>query len=398
MANDSPIGDLVNFEDDERLDKPDALRFQTFGYEALADALGGLLGECSGVLGWPTFGTTPTSAITIGECVLVGSRRRSGSTNRPRAVVHAYNPLSTYQAGSTTVDVSAYDAADQLAFIWFARTEMLADIASRRRWSGGGENTFNPNTTKRTRIIFGTSLDTATPPDEDNDWYVFAQIVSWAGSVPTIMPFHPLEPGNLAGSGSTNDSKIAKTLVDVGALTTPGVRLGFAEYADVLRRAQLMQFDSDWTFDPDTGEVLTSGTVSILGNGASQQGTKQLAERLDLLEDQPAMLLWGRVTTDAATASFANVSRREVPVDADARAGLGIFSLGCKSTGQPVVNVSPSRRVSGDFTGTAPTYQVQISAGTGAGVNWVITVRFWDNTNTLVDSDFHITAHGVPSV
>lgn len=398
MANDSPLGDLVNFEDDERLDKPDALALQVLGYEALADDLGGLLGECSGVIGWPTFGTTPTSAITIGECVLVGSRRRSGSTNRPRAVIHPYNPLSTYQSGSTTVDVSAYDAADQLAYIWFARTEMLADIASRRKFAAGVESTFNPNTRKRTRIIFGTSLDTATPPDEDNDWYVFAQIVSWAGSVPTIEPFHPFEPGNLAGAGDTNDAKIAKTLVDSGALTDPGVRLGFPEYLDVLRRAQLMQLDSDWTFDPDTGEVLTAGTVSILGNGADQQGNKQLAERLDVLEDQPSLLLWGRVTIDAATPSFANLSRREVPVDADAHGATGVFSLGCKSTGQPVVNVTPSRRSSGDFTGTAPTHQVQILAGTGAGVNWVITVRLWDNTNAAVDSDFHITAFGVPSV
>lgn len=396
MANDSPIGDLVNFEDDERLDKPDALALQVLGYEALADALGGLLGECSGVVGWPTFGTTPTSAITIGECVLVGSRRRSGSTNRPRAVIHAYNPASTYQAGSTTVDVSAYDAADQLAYLWFARTEMLADIASRRRWSGGGEATFNPNTTKRTRIIFGTSLDTATPPDEDNDWYVFAQIVSWAGSVPTIEPFHPLEPGNLAGSGSTDDSKIAKTLVDVGALTGPGVRLGFAEYVDVLRRAQLMQLDSDWTFDPDTGEVLTAGTVSILGNGADQQGNKQLAERLDVIEDQPVLMCVGKVLTSGAVSNFASLIRREAIVDADSRTSAGIWKVAVRSPGGIAsVNVSVKNRDGGpDPASDASTIRSYVISGTGAGNYWVV-VWAWDNTNAPSDVDFYIQVWGL---
>ena len=392
----APIGDTVRVEDDERLDIPDFNALQTLIYETLADVIGGLFGECSGVLGWPTFGTTPASAITVGECVFVGVRRRTGSSHRPRGGVFPYNPASTYQTGSTTLDLFPYSGAEENPYLWFARTEMVADVASRRRHTAGSENTFTPETRVRQRIIFGTSPDKTLAPDENNDWFVWGRVVDWNAGVPVIEPFHPFERGNLADSGSTNDSKIAYILATVASLTDPGVNLGVAEYIDVLRRAVLMALDSDWTFNNDTGGVATAGEVGLLSpvtGGTDFIGGKQAKERIEALEASPKLVLWGRVIFTSGTPSFANITRLQTPADADTDVSKGVTQLGVKCNGHPVVHVTPSSRSGGDFTGTAPTLSVEVTTGTGAN-GWVITVKGWDNANANEDVDFHIVVFG----
>jgi hypothetical protein len=301
MANDNPIGDAVRFDDDERLDIPDAKRLQRFVYEALADALGGIMGECAGVLTQPAFGSN-VGAVTIGECMLAGFRRKAGSTRRVRGGVFHYDPASPYQAGSTTVNLSAYQSPERFPYLWFCRREMEADQESRRRHVGGVEASYTPNTTKRQRIGFGVTIDREVPPNETDDWFVFARVIAWSGSfpnkVPTIQPIHAFDKGLPLGTNANVANQLGMLLMYTGDADT-----SLARAIGLLANFVLRLTSNTHGFDAGSLEV-SNGSIASFYQPSEVRGVKELHAATLVLEGIPRPLYIGRLVYNAGLTAY----------------------------------------------------------------------------------------------
>lgn len=302
MANDNPIGDAVRFDDDERLDIPDAKRIQGFVYEAVADALGGIMGECAGVLTQPAFGST-VGAVTIGECMLAGFRRKAGSTRRVRGGVFHYDPASAYQAGSTTVNLSAYQSPEAFPYLWFCRREMEADQESRRRHVGGVEASYNPNTTKRQRIGFGVTIDREVPPDETDDWFVFARVIAWSGSfpnkVPTIQPIHAFDKGLPIGTHASITNQLGLFL-----MYTDDADTSLAKAIGLLANIALRLTSNTHNYDAYTLEVRDPSSAALYPPDPTVRGVMELHAATLVLEGTPRPLYIGRLVYNAGLTAY----------------------------------------------------------------------------------------------
>lgn len=280
---DSVIGDLVRLESDERLDIPDAAALQTLVYQSLVDALGGLLGECSGVLGLPVYDTSSAPLIGIGEATFVGSRRLAGSTHRAAGLVVHYNPASPVQSGSTSINLAGY-VGNTNTYLWWARQMADSDTATRRRWVSGAEATFTPETRRRTRVIFGASTSATVAPDTTAEWFVFARCVSWLGSVPIIQSYSPWDIGSPGSGLGPPYPYIGQYINDVQGLLTSGVKSGVPALVSTLATRVLQLLDSAWDVSPN-GVIVTPGTLSFGASVPANSGATQMNARVAALEN-----------------------------------------------------------------------------------------------------------------
>jgi len=280
MAN-APIGDVVRVEPDERLDIPDFNALQTLVYQAIVDLLGGLLGETSGVLGRPTFDTSAAPTIGIGSAMFVGCKRVTGDLGRTQGYVVPYNPASPVQASFATLNLAAFTAT--LPYLWWARTQVDSDQATRRRWAGGTEATFTPNTRARTRVIFGATNNINTPPNPDHDWFVWGKVTSWAGVVPTIQTYSPWDLNSPASGLGPPNPYVGAYLQQVWG-SQSGVKGGLAQVITVLGINILRLLDSDWVMNP-FGDVVTPGTYGFGTLPPANSGAYQMNDRVEALEE-----------------------------------------------------------------------------------------------------------------
>lgn len=395
------IGDLVRLIANIRLDLVDILAMQTLNYETISNVIGTIYGESSGAVGAVTFGTTPLSAITIGECMLIGSKRVSGSSGRCEGIAIHYNPASPYQSGSTTVDISAYSAVGY-PYLWFARTEMQADMANRRSYDSGAgrEVTISPNTRWRQKVIFGATSTRDTPPDAEQDWYVFAQVTAWAGIVPTIETIDPYDVGIVPRTDPYATSYLGKLLRRTVGTSYAGYKMGLPYRLNMLAQKLTSVISNDWAFGEDQ-TLTTAGTVGLAGE--ADPGINQLSADMESVAIQPVMLAWGKVTTTATVTDFSEVTKRDVATDASSRSSAGVYLIGIRApSGIVSVNVTIKSKDSPaiDVPAQAATVVTRVNNGTGAG-DFIIVVWTYDKGNAgtdadpaLADIDFYITVWG----
>ncbi len=288
----TPIGDLVLFEDDERVDAVDVRALQVLIYQCIADALGGLMGETSGVLGGVTFDTTAgPGAVGVGECTLCGFSRVSGSSARVEGLIMHYNPAGAYQIQKTLPTLASYSSSDR-PYLWFARAESPADRATRKKFSAGAERTITPMTRLRQNVLFGVTASRTTPPDETSDWFVFAQVTAWSGgspNIPTIRAFRPWDIGrNDAQSASSDLYYPGRRVEQINASNGTPYLNGLPRVLTYLAQVLALTRDNAMEFAHDGSTVVLGSDVEalplVLDGGALWRGTKQLDADLTALD------------------------------------------------------------------------------------------------------------------
>ena len=415
----NPVGDAVRFVDDERLDIPDARALQTLIYEYMADALGGLMGETSGALTDITFTTGNNAAIGIGECTLCGFKRRTDSSARVRGGIFHYDPTSNYQAGSATVDLSAYVAGTDNAFLWFRRVELPADLATRHKYDSTAERekTFAMNTKYRTKLAFGASNDRDTPPNELYDWFVFAQVISWNATVPTIQPVHPFDVGIVPSSLTGSVTPFLGDAFDQAYPNANGLgsyQRGLAQWLTFYSQRLTEHQDSAWI-------LAMNGTVSLAGTqGLSQvpaRGLKQLDADLTTAEATLAstslsslaasrVIYSALITFNSGTNNY-GITREFLATGASSGVDTNAHGIGYKASvtvsspgitqGSHCVQVIDSGMSSLSTNGVYPITALSDPAVLVANTSWRYDVVFRNTFGTLqAGNSFAITVFGGP--
>lgn len=283
----TPIGDLVLFEDDERVEAVDVRALQVLVYQALADALGGLMGETSGVLGGVTFDTSlgPTS-VGVGECTLCGFKRVSGSSARVEGLIMHYNPNGAFQIQKTLpATLAAYSSSDR-PFIWFARAETPAERATRKKFSAGAERTITPMTRLRQNVLFGVTATADTTPDDVYEWHVFARVTGWSSGNPEIRAFRPWDIGRVPEDGDVDFYYPGRIVEMINqANETPWLN-SLPRVITYLAQVLCITRDNSITFNGD-GSVGTESTTpetplpfALVGPN-NARGTRQLDDALN---------------------------------------------------------------------------------------------------------------------
>lgn len=206
-------GDTTRFEDDERLDIPDADSFQTLVYAYLARVLGGLLGPCGGTFSRTTFTSSDSGGnpvIDIGEGLFFGAFDITSPGSRfAEGVLLSHDPTLPDQ--TSRVNAATFEAGSEEPYIWAALSLLESDIDSRRKWNvlTSQEEAFSPKTRVRQRVMF--QLKHTKPIDAaDSDWFQIGQITSWSGSgpaLPTVTLIHPLDNSVNIIADDTEDTK-----------------------------------------------------------------------------------------------------------------------------------------------------------------------------------------------
>jgi len=200
-------GDKVRFEDNERLDIPDANALQTLVYAYLAEVLGGLIGPHSGVLTNMEFVVTSTAVdvtVDLAECLLYAgeitppvdpltSRLGTGG-------VYKFDPALSWQ-GPQSLDLTAFEGGSEEPYLWFKRDPIDTDLDTRRQWSVGSQTEVSVSLETRTR---GKVTFFASVSYPGSGWFKFAQVTGWTPQggtldVPTVTLIHALD-ANLAGT------------------------------------------------------------------------------------------------------------------------------------------------------------------------------------------------------
>jgi len=406
MANEAPIGDLVRLEDDERLDIPDARRLQSFTYEAVADALGALFGECSGVLSVPVFGET-VGAVTIGECMLAGFKRRPGSNTRVRGGLFHYNPASPYQAGNTTLNLSAYQSPEAFPYLWFCRRELEADVETRVRHIGGVESTYAPKTTRRQYIGFGATTDLNTPPNETEDWFVFARVVSWSGvnpnKVPTIQPISVFDRGHRLGA--VNAASLSDLIGRYSLLTgfldsSGGIETGIAKVIGLLANFILRLDSNTHDFNANTLVVQPGSTAKFVPSDSAVRGRKELHADLETVEDiiaaTPRMLVWGSVPANGALTgpNFTGLNKLQAAGSNDSYV-TGAYTIKVKAASKPVCVQATTNENTVGGTALSRNPHAFVSATADPTV-WNVVIFTWDAAGAEANNAFYVTVWGEP--
>ncbi len=193
----------VNFESQERLDLPDLNTIMDNPRDALVEtqgALGGarILGSTaavgvSGSLSQITFNTaTLASTVIEGPLSLINYLEVQPGQHEGQVVL--YDPSATGQ--QTTIDLTPFSGGALTPYIWARRVDLPTNADTRRKWDtgSGSEIVFSLATEIGYRVEFEPSLSdkrTASEPE----WFVIAKVESWAGLVPTIRTWSPLDCG-----------------------------------------------------------------------------------------------------------------------------------------------------------------------------------------------------------
>lgn len=405
----TPIGDLVLFEDDQRLDAVDARALQVLIYQCVADALGGLMGETSGVLGGVDFDTANPAAVGVGECVLAGFKRSTGSSARVEGVIIHYNPAGNYQSQVTLPTLAPYAAGEETPYVWFCRAETAADRATRKRYQAGQERSFTPLTRLRQNVRFGVTIDRTSPPDANNDWFVFGQVSDWVGGIPTITPISPFDIGIEPAAALQDGYFVGATVRKINQLPAedgpfihgPSVgpwANGLARIITYLGQALAQTNVGSVTFASD-GSTTPSETGPFLvtqdgGSRGRQELDAALATAEQDIEDLQAELGSGAIASLLRTATLMSGTMTSG----------GTFTRKGIRDGMDVITDHPSTGVyditfetSGLITSALSTVQITVKSSTAARATYdwsslyVLRVYIFDASGVADDLPFSLT-------
>lgn len=210
-------GDRVRFEDDERLDIPDALALQELNYEYTSDVAAAIVGgskannaplPVGGTMSRLVFNTSTPSATTIR-----GPQGQSNSkalflytylaqTGYGESQVLIYDPSKSGQ--QNTINLSGYTSG-QTVYIWAKRFDQFTDWDTRKKWDtvSGAEEPFGMSTRERYTIDFGVTTTTSAP-GTDVGWFCVA-IGRLSGSTWSFRMVHPFDCGRVPTEFAASD-------------------------------------------------------------------------------------------------------------------------------------------------------------------------------------------------
>lgn len=341
----TPIGDLVRLEQNQRMDYVDIKALQVLQYELMADILGGLFGEASGGVSLPSFTwNAAPKTVSIGEWMLFGAQVVSGAA-RLRGVVLPFNPSGSY-AGSAQIDLSAHSAARtyERRVRGAQRGSHVASLPE-----GRGMNAGAPIITPVSLRDFGV-----VPVLEDGN------------NVP--LPYAGMSLYRLRQAGG----------LAVYRQSLPQILTFLAQRIANLRT-------KDWTFT-NALEAATSTLRKLEEN--TVRGVDELHAALGAVEDivsaQPMQLAWGRVHAQGTLTglTFAGLTKRQPnTVETDAKIGDGWYSIRIRSL-HTITHVKVSPNAAADAP--AASYNVSVTPG---APNHVVTVEMLQVSETEIASE-----------
>jgi hypothetical protein len=241
----SITGDAVRLEDDERLDKPDALALQSLIFETMIRSFGGLFGgslyPSTPWVGWLNAPSTSWNAgskvVTFGPGLLLDGGTLSSPSGSSGARVVRHDP--TLAGQTSTLDLTSYHPATQCV-IWARRTYTSTAVPgvpgaldTRKRWntSDDEEESFSTYTRFGERVewtaapatIVSNLVTSATYPSGSG--WVPAFRVTWSAGTPS---FYAVAWCDCVMNGTTMTEAGARVVTGSGAYS---YGLGFLSQA-----------------------------------------------------------------------------------------------------------------------------------------------------------------------
>lgn len=263
-----------------RLDVGDTDALRLLAVEGRAEALASLLGggtasrEVSGCLTLPTIDTSTLGAVTVSAFTMFVSRYDGAGRYSAQHLV--YDEGNPWQSPKT-LDLSPYETTGT-PWLWAQRTEVLADEDDRFFWEEGGPDD-GASETHKTRIREGCEFAVGDTAPGD-DWFRWARVRGWAGSVPQITILSPFDLG------------------DTGLVAGPpaAVRSLFGVGWPIVSVATIIQRLLTEVARTKSQDYATDGTDWL----AVQPGVKQVDTRLAVLEPFTGVVLAAAVITGAS--------------------------------------------------------------------------------------------------
>lgn len=272
----------------ERWDLPDAANaIMELVAEGIARAEAGDLGVAEGVLSRSevTF-EEPSPGVyqlRFGGCLLYGCKPDDTPSNLSSAVPVVYDPANTNQIQST-VDITSLDGSE--GAVWWSVELVPYELANRRVWEEDyPDGRIQPiNTRQYPRVTFSVTSGNNfnTPPGVGGPWYRFAA-VDFNANPPTTVLCHALDYGFehtafevAAGTVGPNFWLGQIALANRAAGTNSGRSYSVARLLTTLALSFQQLKNSNFTYDPETGEILTTGGADATLLTEVDQGVMQL--------------------------------------------------------------------------------------------------------------------------
>jgi hypothetical protein len=223
MAKTLKGGTRVRFEDDERLDIPDALALQELNYDYINEISAAMLGgskadnaplPVGGTMSYLMFNTSNPAATTIrgpqnqanSKALFLYSYQSQQGYNEVQALV--YDPSLSGQ--QTTINLSSY-SSPATVYVWARRIDIFSEVDTRKKWNviSGTEETFSLATRESYRIEFATTSSTS-PPGTDPNWFCIA-VGRLSGTTWSWRRVHPFDCGRVPGANAFSDFTTAHT-------------------------------------------------------------------------------------------------------------------------------------------------------------------------------------------
>ncbi|HRE87601.1 MAG TPA: hypothetical protein PK095_00555, partial [Myxococcota bacterium] len=231
---------------------------QLYGYKA--DIIGGLLGECEGILGAKPHVWDPVAkVIRLHDMVLVAARNENVATVQPHGGVYLYRKADPHQL-NTIVELGGYEGSSGV--IWFSIFSVPTDHGQFLKWKPGFPRgrVVAEKRLRRTRAVFAATASWSAPPMGEGPWFKLASFTYPTGGTPTVKWVHALDQGSHLGSKSNPSNRLG-LFMQAAQETYPAApkSFGTARAISLLAHFICAQQSNTYSFDPGTGEVLNQG-------------------------------------------------------------------------------------------------------------------------------------------
>lgn len=393
---------------------------QLYGYKA--DIVGGLLGECEGILGAkPHTWDGELQLLRFNDMVLVAGRNESAGTVQPHGGVYLYKKTDQHQL-STFVELSTYEGSSGV--VWFSIFSVPTDHGQFLKWKPGFAKgrVVAEKRLRRARAVFATSANWNSPPATGGPWFKLASFTYPEDGVPTVKWVSAWDQGSHLGPTSrSNPSNRLGLFMQAAQETYPAApkSFGTARAISLLAHFICAQQSNTYSFDPGTGEVLNTGfgalnldpsyrgrvelhndlfaaegAIEALETGLSEAQAEivTLQGRCTTLESQVAQLLARPTVLWAADIAIDGTIEREHGAILIA----GPVTVTRSPTG--TYNILLSAAPVGDAIATVTLRTVDLKGSRTQDISWInpgeVRVRCWNELGVLSNTAFSIQVSG----